>query len=371
VAKTTSIPVYQTPELYESALARHGQYVRWYSSLPCFCVDDVGRADPQCMVCYGKGSIYHPVVAKRTVEEGAGMKNKYIYPTGKIQSVNRVYKGDNTELSYSTYTPTYIELDVPLKSGSFYYVDYMEDLTENYTGVATYLGNGLIRVPIEMRSTIHGDFIGEIYSITYLRNVTQGNKEMQVVGHWEDLVLTLDAPDPGDVLEISCSSVYPIRMLVVGIQQKDRNENFGVIQDGDLSLTFPGYLPVGPGDLVTLLKAEQKSAVVSSYVDEQTEIEIPFFHVKEIIMIQDEIGEVTGASIIKNNKLLFGDRKPKGRFSISFTYNPTFIILDSLPSLRYGENKVFPKKVMLKRYDMFNRKEARPRSSLKYEGDVY
>ena len=58
------------PEEFEIAIERHGQYVRWYSSLPCYCIDDLTRPDPNCNQCRGRGWLYYPVKEKRRIDNG-------------------------------------------------------------------------------------------------------------------------------------------------------------------------------------------------------------------------------------------------------------------------------------------------------------
>jgi len=216
----------------------------------------------------------------------------------------------------------------------------------------------LVRTSISKITNKQGDFIGEISSVNYLKNITQ-DITMGVLAFWEDLILTDGPVDDSDVLEVDCTYIDPIKFLVTNVIQKEKSDNSMLIQEGELQLTFDGFLPVGPGDLITLLKATQKSAVVGNYSGDG-EHEVPFFHLKELIRVEDKIGKIDSVTIVKNNRLMFNDRKPEGRFSVAFMYNPSFVVLEGLPSLRYGEDKVFPKKLPLKRYDMFSRRENRP-----------
>lgn len=357
------IKVLATPSLYESAIERHGQYVRIYNSLPCFCVDNRGQVDPACSNCRGKGSIYFPLRNKKIVEEGMSFGGITITTHETMKSIVRILKGTTT-IEYDSFSGKIITLKETLNKGIYYSIEYVQELELDTTCPVIHLERGFYKASIPSISDEKGNFIGELTEITSLTNTTQ-SKILPVFDFWEDMIFSGDICEDGDEIELIGKYSLPIKVLLTGISQKERSENFGVIQDADAQASYSGFINMGKGDLITSIRAEQRASVVGEYSGDGT-YEIPFFHIKEILMVRDSIGDIDNISLIKNNQLLFNERKPNGKFSMAFTYNPTFTIMDSMPSLRYGEDKVFPKRVYLKRYDMYNRMETMPRATNKF-----
>lgn len=347
----------QNVELYEGALRRHGQHMRWYTASKCYCIDDMGRSDPACKKCLGRGDIYSPVTQVRKVDRGMSTGSTIITTKSIIKSINRVFNNRNEDLSYGSFSDDVIVLDEVLAKGRMYHVDYYEDLTESYLDSATYEGRGLIRVPIVGVSTLYGDFIGEIISISSVTNVTK-SESINVISFWENLILTDSYIDITDELEVDCIFVNPVKFLISGINQKERYELSHTLPEADAQLTVPGFYYMGSGDIITLLKARQRASVVGKSNGSSFH-SLPFFHVRSIFNIIDEIGTITDAVIVRNNEIKWGDRIPE-KFSITLMYSPTFAILPDLPMMRYQEDKVFPRKVMLKQADLWSRGNKRP-----------
>lgn len=353
-------PVEMHQSLYEGAIDRHGQYVRWYSSIACPCVDDMGRANPQCNQCLGRGYRYFIVKKRRRFEVVMSMGGSKVSTTRTISSINRLFRGGqpSIDLSYTSFSNKSITLSTIPNRGTHIYVDYEEDLTVPFVGRALYLGNGIIQAVVPPVCIIQGQFVGVISDILYLKNLTKGT-DITLTSFWDNYAIidVADYPDADDVLEISCIFVQPVKFLVNQITMKQRDQGFAIYQNADASCSFPGYIPAGKGDLITLMKAEQKDDVVAIYSGSGDYL-LPVFSLSYILRVEDNLGEVTNVQIVKQNQLRFNGAKPNGRFSVSFFYKPTFIMAQELPSVRYAENKVMPKRVSLKKFDNIGRMEA-------------
>lgn len=357
---------FQTPSNYEAALDRHAQYVRWYSTLTCFCVDEMGRPDPNCSICNGKGTIYYPLTKKRIIEKVAVRDSSIITTTYNIDSINKITRLNNDSVSYDSFNGKKITLPNSNYRRSILWADYVADLRISYIGTGTYIGNNLIRVNIPSTSTLQGDFKGELTEVTTVHNDTKG-EDINLVSFWEDIILTDSTVSEGDTILVTCKYLNPDRFLIVGIDPKKNVEAKDIpTEEMNLTATFYGLLPVGAGDLVSLLTAEQKTSVVGNLTSGETTYSLPNFHVKSILRVQDANGIIDNVSVIQNNKLKFNGTAPTGRFSVAYTYNPAFTVLDDLPSLRYAEDKIFPKRVSLKRYDILNRRDDRPLGRVDY-----
>jgi len=344
--------------LYEESIARHGQYIRWYSAMPCWCIGNSGKPSAQCKVCHGRGNRYYPVTAVRKVNGGLGNGSNQIYTKGNIKSINRIYTAANITLEYNTFSGKAITLKANFPEGKYYHVDYEEDLEVSYNGVATYEGRGIIRVPVIGESNIYGNFTGEIIEITSVTNTTR-TATMNVVSFWENMILTDSYAEEADEITVVCKYVKPLKFMIADVKSKIKYEMARTGVTIDMQATFPGYYQVGSGDMITLLKAEQKASVVGKVRGDFHQL--PFFHAKSIIRLEDEIGEITDAIIVRNNEIKWGSRKPESGFSVSVMFNPSFVVLDDLPQLRYAEDKVFPKRVYLKKWDLDSRGNKRPR----------
>ena len=354
---------------FNSAIDRHGQYVRWYSSLPCTCMDELGRANPNHRECFGRGLIYFPIIEKRILEEAFSYGGREIHTSGKIKRLISVAKTQGEPLAVSSYRDNVIVMQDLLNRGSYYQISYVVDLLEDFAGAAHYLGKGIIEVPLTPEVISEGTFIGLITKVNSLLNVTK-DKPISVQSFWENRIYTKDVVEETDVLAIDCEMIKPTKMLITSVKgaepgspmySKDANK-MAAWQDCDAVCTYPGYMVIGQNDLITLLRAEQKTSAVGLLGSGDETYKVPYFHLRDLISVRDELGEVSDVSIIRQNELLFGDRKPQGRFSFSFTYLPTFNVSGDSAVLRYAENKEFPKRIGLKRYDAASRNEMRPTS---------
>ena len=349
----------QNVQLYEDALRRHGQFTRWHTASKCYCLDSLGKTDPTCKKCLGRGSIYSSVTKVRKVERTMTLGTNIITTKSNIESINSLVDNRNQSVSYDSFTSNKIIYSSILPNGRMLHIDYNEDLTSTYTSVATYKGRGLIRVPITGEVSIQGDFKGEIISISSIVNTTR-SENINVISFWENLILTDSFIETSDAITITCTIVKPVKFLIHGISQKERYEKSYVSQEADMQLTAPGYYYLGSGDIITLLKSKQRASVVGESNGSEFH-RLPFFNISDILSIIDELGTITDAVLVRNNEIQWGSRVPT-KFSITLLYRPTFTVLMDQPSMRNAENKEFPRKVMLKLWGMESRRNKRPSS---------
>lgn len=342
------------PSLYEESITRRGQHVIWYSSNACFCTSDNGRINPNCPKCFGKGFVYFPVTSARRIVWGVTGNQATINVANKgsvIKSINKVLLNKNDEVTVESFTVDSFTLSESPAKGVRWTLDYEHDFERAYSGVCTYLGKGFLQVPVQIEN-VNGVFPGSITEIFEIRNITQSTI-IPVINYWGNQVLVSAALiNEGDKLEIDCSYVNSVIFLFSGVNPKARVQDNLILQQADAQMTFPGTFHVGRGDVIVCLTAETKDSAVginngaSSY-------KLPYFRVSRILKIEDRYGVIEDFTLVRGNEIVWGDRKPE-RFSITFTYNPAFSVLDELPNLRYSEDKIFPKKVFLKKFAAFN-----------------
>lgn len=363
MASGTSVKVFQTPESYKQALERHGQYVRWYNSFPCFCVSDNGQPDVSCTRCKGRGYIYYPLKEIRRVEKTVSFGGKIIKVEHIIKSINNVLKPNGNIVAVSSFDGVNITLDSTRIKGEYFVVDYQEELEMSYSGSATMENKIIVKAEFDPISDVNGDFYGEITEVTSLTNVTQDNSAIEVVSYWDNLISIdpTDEPAPTDVLSVVCKYVNPIIILVSGVSYKAfKGEVPHPFDTADMQASIDAYLNAGRGDMITLLKANIRGSFVGNYVTGDSDFYLaPFMHVEKILRLEDSTQEITDAVIVNNNEIVF-TTEPDGKFGCSILYHPSFMVVEA-PDPRFAENKVFPRKLALKRMDLFGRKSQSPR----------
>jgi hypothetical protein len=371
---------FNQPYRFDDAIARHGQYVRWINTILCPCIDEMARGpDPYCPKCQGRGQYYWVDTNRSFVEQKVSFGGKLIETENKIKTILSIQKTSGEgmleeNLKYDTFSDNSILMHNYLNRNSRYKVQYIGDVTVREVDEGVNLGNGIIQVifqSAELRD-LQGIFVGTLSNVIYVKNVTK-KINLTVLDWWADYVVIkeIDKIDPADELEVSVEALQPIKMVISDVKGKiggqflggGSNPGTGIpMESFDAQCVFPGNLTVGPGDLLCLLRADQKAQASGRLVNVDT-YQIPYFEITRMLRIQDKIGEITDYSIVRRNEIKFNGRKPEGRFTCSFMYKPTFTVTKEPAFIRYGEDRLFPKKVMLKRYEYMSRKELRPTSA--------
>lgn len=357
------IPVYQTVQRYEKALERHGQYVRWHSTIPCYCIQASGDPDPHCTKCKGRGYKYFPVTTIRKIERHMSAGDNTLTVDYEIKSINSVYKGDATSVSYDSFSGRTITFPADRRKGEYIYVDYEEDLELDYVGTdVTFIdGDVLLKVGFPSITTVNGSFKGEIVSVSLVRNVTQAS-DITVVSYRDDLIKidSGDVPLLTDEIRVECKYINPVNVLISHTDYKSyKGEEITPTDQADMQVTVPGTMEVGRGDIFTLLKAEQRGSFVGLFDSALDFYQAPYFSLTKLLRIEDSTGLITDATIQNNNEIVF-TTEPTGNFSCLVKYNPSFMV-DEIPDPRNAENKMFPRKMTLKRMDVLNKKNKSPR----------
>ena len=340
------------PSLYEESIARRGQHVLWYSSNACICLSDHGRVDPNCLKCFGQGFKYYPITSARHIIWGVttgtavnNIPNKY-----KIKSINKVLLNRNDLVSVLSFTDNSFTLSSVPKKGVKWTLDYENSFETIYDGPCEYSGNGIIYVPIQIEN-VNGVFPGVLTEVSEIRNVTQSTI-IPVNSYWRNQILINAAMvDINDTIEVSCKYISSLIFLLSGINPKQRLSDQLIAQQAIAQMSFPGTYHVGRGDIIACLTAETKDSVIG--INNGAVYKLPYFKIAQILKIEDRYGEITDYTLVRENEIVWGDRIPS-RFAITFTYHPAFSVLDELPNLRYSEDKIYPKKVFIKKFDSFN-----------------
>lgn len=360
----SGLQITQNPKSYEDALGRHGQYARWYSSIPCYCMSQEGHPNPQCTKCKGRGYRYFPVTIRGRVERKMSMGGKTLIVENTIKSINAIYKGNNTAVPYDSFTGKTITLSDFRNRGEYIYIDYIEEKELSYSGtnVQKLSGDVILKVNFPFIETVNGSFPGEIVSVSLVRNVTQAS-DITVISYWNNFIKidSNDIPLITDIIQVDCIYINPVKVLISNIKYKTyKGEEIVPTDQADIQVTVPGSMEIGRGDIFSLLKAEQRGVFVGRWDSSGPNFyQAPFFKLSKLLRIEDVNGLIEDAVIQNDNEILF-TTKPSGNFSCSVKYNPSFMVDDN-PDPRNAENKLFPRKSVLKRMDVLNKKTKSPR----------
>jgi hypothetical protein len=335
------------PSLWEERIEARGQHVLWYSATSCFCVSDAGRVDPNCPKCFGRGFLYSPVKSTRRIVWSVANGKPVVDVSSlgiKIKDIYRAYVGRDVEIEVESFTPA-----STITKGVRYTLDFEESFEESYTGACSYEGHNLVNVPIHLMNN-QNYFAGALIGVTSLRNVTTG-KDMVVEAFWANKILTSSSASATDVLSVVCEYVKAKKFLVTSINPKTKLENNLIMQNADAMMSYPGTYHVGRGDVVVLQLAEMKETIVG--VNDGPSYVFPYASIARILSVEDRHGPITDYTLIRDNEIVWGARIPT-RFSCAFTYHPAFAVLEDLPTVRYSEDKIWPKRVFLKKFSTFS-----------------
>jgi hypothetical protein len=320
---------------------------------------------------------------------GQGVRTLTMSPNYNIASVNRIYSvaGSWQVVSISH---NVIITDKPVEKGRIVTVDFQWDLTTPYVGKVVLAGSGVLSLPIQLNNE-QGVFNGQIVSVDSLYNETQ-KRTIRPLGMWENNVLVsaddavipnpvsalsprLAFPGPGpfplerrraqlghvrtspDSISVSCTWVHPVKMILSQIDPKVAQSNQKIMQEYHAQVTAFGSYHLGEGDLITPQVMRQRDSIICIAKNGEVAHMLPYFHVERLLRIEWGGGVIEDATLIRNNTIMWGGTVPTAgsKFSVQLLYHPTFKVGMDLPNLRYAEDKEFPQKMFLKRFDLFNR----------------
>ncbi|KKK48114.1 hypothetical protein LCGC14_3148390, partial [marine sediment metagenome] len=234
------------------------------------------------------------------IELQMGLGKTTITTKKTIKSVTRVFNGDSTERTVSGFSGTTITLSAPVTKGAWVYIEYVQNISKSFVGLATHLGNGIFQAKYPEIATNQGSFKGQIVAVKSLSNTTK-DVELNLFDFWEDRMLATGPADPDDVFEVDCTYIEPFRFLITRVEQRERHEDSWIVQDGQLSMSYDGFHDIGPGDIVTLLRANQKISMNGEYTG--VDFEVPVFQIDNLLRIEDKHGLITSVSVIRNTIL--------------------------------------------------------------------
>ena len=389
---------FQNVRAYESALGRHAQSVLWTRGITCPCIsNDTQQADLDCVVCRSRGIIYRspgpqkvynelvkhdrsgrvfPRYAPIVVENGFSVRVPSRDGTGgtaKIPVTISVVDGKQR-----------INIDPPNIPPEFdvVYMDYSFNPTkkvENGGGVVLDETNGVINIQVPVRTLYGKQIEGRLLEVSAIRfdsddeNVPEqtldlatnverfeagylidhDNVKIETPSQLTDAIALATTNDADYRIEVDYTYTEPFQFLISNISERQRYTSPYITKEADASLTVPSWVRISPNDLFTVLAAEQISDEVLRPRARRNDIIRGAWDVVRVLEIQDMNGNSypeTAVEIQGRNELKWLVEKPNVPYSVQFLYNPTYVAIESYPSLRTAENKQFPQKINLKKW---------------------
>lgn len=352
-------------EAFENTILQFAQYVRWLKSNKCSCQkDDIGRPDPNCQYCSGKGFYY-------TFPSDLRIYNEQAYVSGdreltvdystikEILSVRRKINGNWYSLDVDSFSGTKININECEDFRKYYpfYVDYIFDPYIEFETTGTYQGEGNILVSnIETILNRGGTVIPDIISV---ESVKSGSQSYTVNSFSRNIVnIEYSGLNIPSTLTVKGKYINSWLFGVMNIQTKQRYESAYVAQDGDANIVVPNFITAGERDVFTLTMAEDtRMEILGRGAGDKDEL--PSFDVSRIV----KIIEITATGIKvyeqykdyilwERNKIKWlTDNQPVKLYSVEYLYHPSFVVIPQVPSIRYPQNDRFPRKLVVKYLD--------------------
>lgn len=360
LGKNSPIPIETSPDKYEGLIVRHGQWVRWSIAKKCSCLLENNRPDARCSFCHGSGWDYRfqeteedpqvlcTIVDSETIElplsyTGATVSSVFL-PTGQALKVNGVF-GRWIKVSGSVLST----------KGSAYACVSVSRIKKVPEDSAVYAGFGVVKLS---KYEYQNPWASIPYDLVSLETLTRADGSTLNVLSWsvDKIVIdtTVNEPLIGEPLRINASYMPPFRMAVLNqnLSYSDRN----ALQEigGDSIVVLPFSYKVGEYDTITAWISTQ----IRKKIIQRTELEdvdfLPDLFVSDIMSISTTDGVFTeGVDFVlwdRNSvRWLTANRPAPGAYySIEYSANVSYRVIQQMPNIRSSENKRFPSRVAVK-----------------------
>ena len=365
---TAGYQTQQTVQVYEEALSRHTQKVRWMKSIRCPCVNaNSSQPNPKCSVCYGRGFIYKPPVGPFHVLDEMSphdaMGKIYQWYQYLVLNTVRVRMKGVWQIIDPLIQPidgSYIQLSEPYPRNYYrLFTSYSFDPTFSVVNEDSEVYSPNVLRTIETRTIDKGKtFEGTILSVSRVYNVTK-TESYVITGSEKEFIYLLNMGTwvSGDVLQVDYKYVKPFDLLVVGVTPKMRYEQPWIMEESDALIMTPYWVKPSPNDLFTALSQEQRGEAIIEPKVGDDEVR-NYFDISSVVMIVDKSGveysPLTSVSILARNKIHWLVTKPTVPYTIQFTYHPTYTSISNYSAIRTAENKEFINRINVRLFDRIN-----------------
>lgn len=359
---TQNFPVFQHRDVYEAALARHGQSLRWMRGITCTCISsDTSQADPSCLLCYGRGVRYSAPESSQFNERVLSVDGLIILQFSPIGGVVTVFdERTEQQLAVTSVVQNRVQLSSTPSGHSPLLVSYNAGFQKSVVNVlCTVVDSGdpnylwLQPGGVDVRSFATA-FEVSILTTPAPAVLDSASVTVPVLSVDRNLLriarpVTLNGP-----YRASFSYIKPFKFLLHSVSEKMKWDTGYVAEEADAVLVVPWYIKLGVQDVVTMLSGRQAANAVLMSTAGVTDPIRNYFDVVELVRAYNASGvelDISKASIVNRNEILWQSGfRPTGKYSIQFLYRPTFVVLPSLPTLRNAEDSAFVNRVSVSEY---------------------
>lgn len=384
------------PQKYNGLIERHGTLARVMRARKCPCIKSSGSPDLYCKLCKGDGFIHEFQRKFLAFEEDADIRSDrevvypFMVPILEPISVERMLAPEAggivkyTINSFDSNTITIAGSPLPYHYNqmrvSHYFDGYtfasqdvvdVNDITYTLTTTQT-------RYDGEYRNSNVTNVHGDIALVTEVKNIVTGYIYKDYT--FRKNVIQIGSREPKPVqgqIVVSYHFVEPTLVLPQSLDTTNEKDNWNTdMTAGRVMIGMKYWYEISEGDLITLLAVELYKDVIithnaSTGVDKLNEF--------DIVRLDDEIIDEDGIHYINNvdfvlkpfRDIAWMGKQPKQgkKFSVRFSYRPTYIVFLNNPTPNALENKKYPTLVNAKYYQMMLPKDIEHKSNPEYTPD--
>ncbi len=331
----------------------------------------MNQHDPTCPICNGRGRIYQLTRTIQIYQEMGSMSTPGQLNVGHVPIVNTPtvwHQKQTIPISATQPTPyTYIAFDPPYPPiWNTLLVDYEFSPTITVTDEnSQVVGTNVLRTLATRQISIGQDYSATIDTVSQVYNVTK-DEYYSVASTSLDFIYlaSMGTWSSGDVLSVGYTYVLPYTFVVTGISMKMDWLSQYEMEQADAMLITPGWAKISSGDLFTPLSAvQQDSQIIDPRQTGANGLDIVknVFDIKSLTQIILNSGAQASSSdyqLFGRNQIQWLSNKPTLPYSVQFKFNPTFVALPNVQTLRYAENKVLANRTPLVYYNKASQQEA-------------
>lgn len=365
LGKNSPITLSLGKESYEAMIERHGQYVRWRIAKKCPCTSQGNQPDIHCKKCGGSGDIYDYQTSFISSFRASIVDGIIELPDDNRDcEVKKIYNYKGFEYPFEK-SDKYIKIDdknMPLTQGENVDIVFISSLVNRIDKIkATRICKGFycFNDLQEDASNIEGVYYKIKYDVVSIKNLnTLDGITIKIKNYFRNCIEIEEIEeDYSELIANKVEYIKPLKFVV--LSQNFNKETLYLVQkhNGEAICTFPYMYDVSENDIITVLTGHTTNKIVMKKVIGDDVI--PEYFIEDIISLETKdksYSEGKDFIIVGTNKIHWvADEKPKQQenMSITFRYNPTYRVSESIANLRTSENQRLPKKVILKQLSTF------------------